>query len=204
MELKISENQYTKLILEILSSENFKNKLSLINNSYSNLKQEGLIRNSILEELNSYFLSKSKNIRAFAEHPRDNNTRVDLSIVNLENIKNPFKVEFKFQFSKDNKNLKNYWKVIQKDYEIRNSNLFILIVAHWNKQEKKEFDKKWGISSNLSRYLSSNDDWKTNIIESFNLFKDTEFVEFEKIEIEKPYKTDYHIYILSRKQKLIL
>src|SRR5690606_840727 len=125
-------------------------------------------------------------------------------IVNLENIKNPFKVEFKFQFSKDNKNLKNYWKVIQKDYEIRNSNLFILIVAHWNKQEKKEFDKKWGISSNLSRYLSSNDDWKTNIIESFNLFKDTEFVEFEKIEIEKPYKTDYHIYILSRKQKLIL
>ncbi|MGE4346894.1 MAG: hypothetical protein AB7D46_05710 [Flavobacteriaceae bacterium] len=204
MELKISENQYTKLILEILSSENFKNKLSLINNSYSNLKQEGLIRNSILEELNSYFLSKSKNIRAFAEHPRENNTRVDLSIVNLENIKNPFKVEFKFQFSKDNKNLKNYWKVIQKDYEIRNSNLFILIVAHWNKQEKKEFDKKWGISSNLSRYLSSNDDWKTNIIESFNLFKDTEFVEFEKIEIEKPYKTDYHIYILSRKQKLIL
>lgn len=204
MELKISENQYTKLILEILSSENFKNKLSLINNSYSNLKQEGLIRNSILEELNSYFLSKSKNIRAFAEHPRENNTRVDLSIVNLENIKNPFKVEFKFQFSKDNKNLKNYWKVIQKDYEIRNSNLFILIVAHWNKQEKKEFDKKWGISSNLSRYLSSNDDWKTNIIESFNLFKGTEFVEFEKIEIEKPYKTDYHIYILSRKQKLIL
>ena len=44
-------------------------------------------------------------MQAFAEHPRENKTRVDLSIVNKNNAKTPIKIEFKFQFSGDFKNL---------------------------------------------------------------------------------------------------
>ena len=191
--------KYQELILEIINSEKFKNNLEVTNNAYSNLKQEGLIRNLILEELNNHFHSlKMDSIKAFAEHPRIKGTRIDLSIVDLGNIENPFKIEFKYQFSKDCNNLKDYWKVINKDFELRVSDLFILIISDWKIEEKKDFDRKWGINSNLSRYISKKLEWRTNIIESFARFENAHLKECEKITITKPYKTDYYFYILER------
>ncbi len=193
------EIKYVELILEIINSEKFKYNLEKLNSFYANLKQEGLIRNLILEELNDYFESLDlKSLKAFAEHPRIKGTRIDLSIVDAENIEKPFKIEFKYQFSKDCNNLKDYWKIINKDFEVRVSDLFILIISDWDIDEKKIFDKKWGINSNLSRYVSKKIEWKTNIVQSFHRFENTKFNECEKITIHKPNKTDYYFYILER------
>ena len=139
-----------------------------------------------------------KSLKAIAEHPRIKGTRIDLSIVDAENIEKPFKIEFKYQFSKDCNNLKDYWKIINKDFEVRVSDLFILIISDWDIEEKKIFDKKWGINSNLSRYVSKKIEWKTNIVQSFHRFENTKFNECEKITIHKPNKTDYYFYILER------
>ena len=188
---------YVSKICEIINSTEFKENLIFINSNYSNLKQENHIRNIILEDLNSYFLKNSHNAKAFAEHPRIKG-RVDLSIVNNLNKENPFKIEFKFQFSKDNSNMENYHKVIKKDFEERMSDLFILIIANWDIQDKIKYDKKWGITSNLSRYISKNECWRQNIITSFNTFKEAKLIEFEKIEINLPYKTEYNFYLLER------
>ena len=84
-----------------------------------------------LEQINEYLIANNCiNHRAFAEHPRIDGCRVDLSIVNQECIKNPYKIEFKYQFSGDNNNMLNYWKVIKKDFELRSSDLFILIISN--------------------------------------------------------------------------
>lgn len=196
---KMTEIDNIKLILQIINSIKFRENLIKINSSYSNLKQEGLIRSLILEELNSHFCSINRSsLKAFAEHPRIEGTRIDLSIVDSFNIEKPFKIEFKYQFSKDSNCLKDYWKVINKDFEVRNSDLFILIICDWNIKEKKEYDKKWGITSNLSRYIAKNMEWKENIIESFKRFNKAQLIECEKIAITEPYKTEYYFYMLSR------
>src|SRR5690606_27920849 len=113
------------------------------------LKQENFIRNIVLEELNSFFLKNSYNLKAFAEHPRINGSRVDLSIIDRQDKENPFKIEFKFQFTKDSNHLKDYHRVIKKDFEDRKSDLFILAIANWDIQSKKDFDKEWEIKTNL-------------------------------------------------------
>lgn len=190
---------YVNKICDIINSTEFKDKMIIVNSNYSNLKQENFIRNLILEELNTFFLKNSYDIRAFAEHPRINGSRVDLSIIDVRNKKNPFKIEFKFQYSKDSNHMKDYHRVIKKDFEDRQSDLFILTIANWNIDSKKVFDKKWNISTNLSRYISKNDDWKQNILKSFNEFKDTKLIDFEKIEIDTHYKTEYYFYILEKK-----
>lgn len=198
--INMVKNEYVNTITDIINSECFRRELNNINNSYSNLKQEGLIRNLILEKLNFHFISAGlNNIKAFAEHPRVRGMRIDLSIINCEKIEKPFKIEFKYQFSKDNNNLKDYWKVINKDFEIRISDLFILVISDWETNDKKEFDEKWGITSNLSRYISKDDEWKKNIVQSFKKFENAKLIEFKKIETYQPYKTDYYFYILSRK-----
>jgi len=191
--------KYVDTICEIINSTRFKHKIISINSNYSNLKQESFIRNAILEELNKIFLDHNLGIKAFAEHPRINRSRVDLAIVNNQDKENPFRIEFKFQFSKDDNNMENYHRVINKDFEYRNSDLFILAIADWNIKSKKEYDKKWNITSNLSRYISKNDKWKQNIINSFSKFKNAELIEFEKFEIDLPYKTEYYFYLFKRK-----
>lgn len=187
---------YSDLICEIINSKRFKDKLSQINNNFPNLKQENHIRNIILEELNQNL--DNDTFRAFAEHPRIENSRVDLSIIDKSNINRPFKIEFKYQFTKDDNQMKNYHRVINKDFEYRKSDLFVLIIASWDVDSKKEFDKKWGITSNLSRYISPKNDWKKNILESFKLFEKNELIEFENILITRPYKMEYHFYLLKR------
>ena len=195
----MESKKYTDLICQIINSNHFKNKLSNVSDNFSNLKQENYIRNIILEELNQIF--DNNTVKAFAEHPRINGSRVDLSIIELNDIKNPFKIEFKYQFTKDDKEMENYHRIINKDFELRQSDLFILTIANWNINKKKEFDKKWGITSNLSRYISKHDNWKTNILESFKRFEKTELIEFEKIKFSHPYEVEYNFYILKRIKK---
>lgn len=92
-----------------------------------------------------------------------------------------------------------YHKVIKKDFEDRKSDLFILTIAHWDINEKKKVDEKWNISTNLSKYIPKNDDWKQNINTSFKKFKNTELIEFDKFEIDLPYKTEYYFYLIKWK-----
>ena len=93
----------------------------------------------------------------------------------------------------------NYWKVIKKDFELRSSDLFILIISNWDKKEKERFDNKWGISSNLSRYISNKDNWKDNIRSSFQTIENTILIETEKITLSFPFEIDYYFYILKNK-----
>lgn len=86
--------QISNTIYEIIKSVDFKNRLEKINNNYPNLKQENVIRNTILEHFNDFYANE--HVRAFAEHPRVNNTRVDLSIVNKYCFCTPYKIELKF------------------------------------------------------------------------------------------------------------
>ena len=55
-----SKNELKELInsqiSEIIQSNQFQERLTFINENYSNLKQELLIRNTILELLNQFFL----------------------------------------------------------------------------------------------------------------------------------------------------
>lgn len=184
------------LIAQIINSNSFKQKLSAISSNYPNLKQENHIRNYILEELNREFLETT--FKAFAEHPRLNTTRVDLGIVNGQESKNPFRIEFKYQFSKDNFDLSDYGFVIRRDFEERKSDLFILTIAHWDIQKKIKFDKHWGIDSNLSRYISRSDTWKNNIQECFEMFENTKLTIFDNIEVDSSFGMQYHFYMLSR------
>lgn len=193
------DEKYDEIIINIIESEEFHDQLECINHNYNNLKQESFIRNYILEKINEYFISKGKiDIRAFAEHPRVNQTRVDLSVVDQSTVLKPFKIEFKYQFSGDDNNMLNYWKVIEQSYEYRESNLLILIITHSDKKEKAEYDEKWGITSNLSRYISSNENWKQNIRESFKRFPNGTLVETEVIKLRKPLASEYCFYILKR------
>lgn len=206
IEKKVNINPfYEKIIHDIINSEDLKKRLEIINENYNNLKQENLIRNYILETLNDYFDNEGlQHLKAFAEHPRINLSRVDLSIVDSNSIvdgdnkENSYKIEFKYQFSGDNKNMTKYKHVIKKDFEDRKSSLFILIIAQWDKPSKKDFDEKWGISSKLNRYISKNNDCKQNIKNTFQTFPNSVLIEYEEIKIEKPFNMEYHFYVLKR------
>lgn len=186
--------EITDIIYKTISSQNFKNKLESINLNYPNLKQESFIRNTLLEIFNKSY--SSPKIRAFAEHPREKG-RTDLSIVNLEN-NSVFKIELKFQFTKDDNHFKKYDKIVIKDFDTKNSDLFILIVCSFDIQEKKEFDNNWGISSNLSRFHSDKQHWKENIKVCFDGFLEKAGLQEFEINISKPYPTYYNFYLLNR------
>ena len=65
-----------------------------------------------------------------ADSTKDKRIDIDSEsdMVDAENIEKPFKIEFKYQFSKDCNNLKDYWKIINKDFEVRVSDLFIFVI----------------------------------------------------------------------------
>lgn len=201
-------------IYSLITSDDLKKMLEKININYSNLKQEGLIRNAILELYNEKYADEQ--YRAFAEHPRTNgkditksNNRVDLSITNLKlfNDKNEAKtynVELKYHFPKHRKKFLDYKQSIVSEFKDRKSDMFILIVADWNSDEKGKFDKKWNIKTDLSKYLSSDNKWEQNLQDCFNevicelIDYKSEFMEIIKIEIDKPYFTKYNFYIIKK------
>ncbi|MGN6802010.1 MAG: hypothetical protein ACTHJN_08900 [Ginsengibacter sp.] len=191
-------------MLEVLKSDSFKKSLELINVNYPNLKQEGVIRNAILDELNRIFKNENSSKKAFAEHPRLAGKRVDLSIVDREELKTPFLIEFKFQFSNDYHGLSRFKEVIEHDFQRsmgeRQTDLFVLIVVSWDKESKREFDKKWDLSSNLDRFVGSDENWKNRITDTFHSFDDCQLDELDFV-INRPYETNYKFFLLSRNCK---
>lgn len=157
-----------------------------------------------MEKLNEFFNSKNTYYKALAEYPRENKTKKDLSIINVIDELAPYKVEFKYQFSKDFNKDRNYVNFINRDYDDRNSNMFILIVAHLDIDEKKEYDKKWGVINGLAKYVSKHDNWESIFDEPFCYFEGcSDLLKFQ-INIDEPYKTKYLFYVLLKKGSVSL
>lgn len=210
-------------IHDIIKSDDFEKVLEKINTNYSNLKQEGVIRNGILELYNEKYANEQ--FRAFAEHPRvqknngedkrKSSNRVDLSITDLHLLvecelnkelkPKTYNIELKYHFPKHRNNFSDYKQSILSEFKDRKSDMFILIVADWNSKEKKEFDDKWKIKTNLSRHLSNDNNWQQNLQDSFNKvicdLKDYEcdLMEIVKVQVKEPYLTDYYFYLLRTK-----
>lgn len=191
-------------IIKIIDSQEFHDELNKINKNYFNLKQESFIRNRILEKLNEVFKNKNTNYKALAEYPRENNTKTDLSIINVVDGLAPYKVEFKYQFSKDFKKDRDYVNFINRDYDNRNSNMFILIAVHPDIDEKKAYDKKWGVQNGLAKYVSKDTDWESIFDKPFFYFKECSDLMRFQININEPYKTKYLFYVLSKRESFSL
>ena len=197
-----------KQLLSIIESDEFKYKLNELNDNFFNLKQELHIRDLLLALFNKYH--SQKGLRAIAEHPRlekektteeerTSYTRVDLSLVNEEFLKTPFKIELKYHFPKDKGGFSEYQESIQKHFFSRNSNGFILIVCDSNRDLRKKFEEKWDIDTIFPKLSKEDDIWKENLKEKFRNTADSEAYFFE-ISVEKPFETTYHFFILERKK----
>lgn len=205
----MDKEKLSSLLYNKLNSNEFRLVLESINCNYPNLKQELFIRNEILESLNKEFsFSKEEQYKAFAEHPRGGKgSRIDLSIIDKNNLDNPLLIEFKFQYPDDLIKF-NYSKTIEKDFQFQKhkthlTDLFILFIACWDSKHKIEFDNVWQIDSNLSRYQVSDGKsiiWKDRLNKDFENFnKDGMLLETIEHRIEKPYVVNYYIYFLKRK-----
>ena len=189
-----------KQLLEIIESDEFKNKLNELNDNFFNLKQEIHIRNLLVELFNQKHKEQGK--RAIAEYPRIAKTRVDLSLIDKNNTETPFKIEFKYHFPKDKGGFSEYQESIQKHFEDRESNGFILIVCNSNTEERESFEKVWLFKKTIFSELSldkNNYKWKENLEEKFRNTADSKAYFFE-ITVEKPFETTYHFFILERKK----
>ena len=189
-----------KQLLEIIESDEFRVQLSELNDNFFNLKQEIHIRNLLVELFNQKHKEQGK--RAIAEYPRIAKTRVDLSLINKNNTETPFKIEFKYHFPKDKGGFSEYQESIQKHFEDRESNGFILIVCNSNTEERESFEKVWLFKKTIFSELSldkNNYKWKENLEEKFRNTADSKAYFFE-ITVEKPFETTYHFFILERKK----
>ena len=195
-------------LLEIIRSDEFRVQLAELNDNFFNLKQELHIRDLLLVLFNKYH--SQEGIRAIAEHPRlekektteeerTSYTRVDLSLVDEKNPKAPFKIELKYHFPKDKGGFSEYQESIQKHFENRGSNGFILIVCDSDKDLRKKFEEKWDIETIFPKLSKEDNIWKENLEEKFKNTADSQAY-FSEITVEKPFKTTYHFFILERKK----
>lgn len=193
-------------IKHVISSEYFSKSLIEINENFFNLKQESHIRNSLLIQLNNYFRLSGLAYKAISEHPRVKGTRVDLSIVDLNELDKIFTIEFKFQFIGDykGKDISNRTNEVEYDLIQKNSDLFILIVVEWERGnvQKLDFDQKHGLNTSLTRYnKDGHSDWKKSLEEIFIQFSSAKNWTEENIQIEQPYLTIYNFFFLQNEQK---
>lgn len=189
----------------IISSNSFHESLTEINENFFNLKQESHIRNVLLIYINNFFKKNNINYKALSEYPRINDTRVDLSIVNLNYLDEIFKIELKFQLVGDYKpnHLIHRKNEISYDFEEKDSDLFILIIIEWDDYEKLAFDKTCGLEKSLIHYNKGKlVSWREEISLLFQSFQNTTLHIHKKIEISKPYKTAYQFYFLTNENKL--
>ena len=197
-----------KKLLEIIHSNEFRVQLAELNDNFFNLKQELHIRDLLLVLFNKYH--SQEGIRAIAEHPRlekektteeerTSYTRVDLSLVDEKNPKAPFKIELKYHFPKDKGGFSEYQESIQKHFEDRGSNGFILIVCDSDKDLRKKFEEKWDIETIFPKLSKEDNIWKENLEEKFKNTADSQAY-FSEITVEKPFKTTYHFFILEGKK----
>ena len=195
-------------LLEIIRSDEFRVQLAELNDNFFNLKQELHIRDLLLVLFNKYH--SQEEIRAIAEHPRlekektteeerTSYTRVDLSLVDEKVPKAPFKIELKYHFPKDKGGFSEYQESIQKHFENRGSNGFILIVCDSDKDLRKKFEEKWDIETIFPKLSKEDNIWKENLEEKFKNTADSQAY-FSEITVEKPFKTTYHFFILEGKK----
>lgn len=199
-----------KKLLEIIRSDEFRVQLAELNDNFFNLKQELHIRDLLLVLFNKYH--SQEGFRAIAEYPRRkkpetledgriSHTRVDLSLVDKEEKKKPFKIEFKYHFPKDKGEFSEYQKSIQKHFTKRGSNGFILIVCDSDTNGRENFENTWLNDKTIFSDLSSDDlKWKNNLKEKFENTADSQAY-FSEITVEKPFKTTYHFFILEGKKE---
>lgn len=194
-------NKMFNQLLSIIESDEFKYKLNELNNNFFNLKQEIHIRNLLVELFNQKH--KEEGERAIAEYRVPNkDIRIDLALVNKDNKENTFKIELKYHFPKDKGGFSEYQESIQKHFEDRESNGFILIVCNSNTEERESFEKVWLFKKTIFSELSldkNNYKWKENLEEKFRNTADSKAYFFE-ITVEKPFETTYHFFILERKK----
>lgn len=198
-----------KKLLEIIRSDEFRVQLAELNDNFFNLKQELHIRDLLLVLFNKYH--SQEGFRAIAEHPRlekektteeerTSYTRVDLSLVDEKVPKAPFKIELKYHFPKDKGGFSEYQESIQKHFENRGSNGFILIVCNSDKDLRKKFEEKWDIETIFPKLSKEDNIWKENLEEKFKNTADSQAYFFE-ITVDKPFKTTYHFFILEKKEE---
>ena len=194
-------NKMFNQLLSIIESDEFKYKLNELNDNFFNLKQEIHIRNLLVELFNQKH--KEEGERAIAEYRVPNkDIRIDLALVNKDNKENTFKIELKYHFPKDKGGFSEYQESIQKHFEDRESNCFILIVCNSNTEERESFEKVWLFKKTIFSELSldkNNYKWKENLEEKFRNTADSKAYFFE-ITVEKPFETTYHFFILERKK----
>ena len=193
-------NKMFNQLLSIIESDEFRVQLSELNDNFFNLKQEIHIRNLLVELFNQKY--KEEGERAIAEYRVPNkDIRIDLALVNKDNKENTFKIELKYHFPKDKGGFSEYQESIQKHFEDRESNGFILIVCNSNTEERESFEKVWLFKKTIFSELSldkNNYKWKVNLEEKFRNTADSKAYFFE-ITVEKPFETTYHFFILERK-----
>lgn len=192
---------FLNIIQEIVHSVHFYQRLNEINLHFFNLKQESHIRNALLIELNQYFHQHDLAYSAISEYPRINNTRVDLSIVDLETRAVIYKVEFKFQLIGDYKarDLVYRHREVEYDFVEKDSDLFVLIVIDWDDMAKRAYDLSRGFVSSLTQYnKGDNQAWPETVQSIFAYYPQAEFQQSEKISLNSPYATDYHFYYLAK------
>lgn len=199
----MDKTQATDHLRDILESDALMQRLEQIAFNYPNLKQEGHIRNAVLEIFNHFNAGRIPAIRAVAEQ-RIDKKKVDLCFVNEKIPDDPVQIEFKFQFSKDFNRFSKYRSTIEHDLEKRNSDAFVLIVADWDKKEKAEFDRKWNLKPNLNKYICNRDincegdpEWKDNLCKLVNSFELTSAEIIERV-VDEPYTIKYYFYLLIK------
>jgi hypothetical protein len=154
-----------------------------------------------LEQLNKEFEKNEEiKLKSIAEHPRIEGKRVDLSIVNKDNLGTPYRIEFKYQYSGDLNQQKKTRELIEKDYNLRGSDMFILVLLDFERNKKDDLDKNWGIHNGISKYVSKTEEWIVNLNNSISDYKKTDDLKeinhtFTIDEIEYRYK----IIIISKK-----
>ena len=146
--------------------------MEVIHSNFFNLKQEGHIRDLVLELFNE---NRDDNLFSVAEYPRNGLKRVDYCILKKgkEKFEIEYTVEYKFQFSGDFKNFKKFdsddkgfEKVFKSDFDTKKVNdkktdCFILFVADW----EDEFEKRSAMEGKfdnmkISRFQTDKN-WRT-------------------------------------------
>ena len=185
-----------KKLLEIIRSDEFRVQLAELNDNFFNLKQELHIRDLLVE----FFNQKCKeDERAIAEYRKDpnKNIRIDLALVK-RSPKEEILIEFKYHFPKDpqiekKQSLKRYFE------ERKECDYLISIVCDGNKKEREQFEKEWLNKKTIfaDRY-SGDSQWKEKLVEELKpLGRSFDSIE---IEVDKPFETTYHFFILERKK----
>ena len=188
-------------LLEIIRSDEFRVRLVELNNNFFNLKQELHIRDLLLVLFNKYH--SQEGFRAIAEYRVRNEKvphkkiRIDLALVN-KSSKEKILIEFKYHFPKDpqiekKQSLKRYFEEREKCHYL------ISIVCNGNKEKREQFEKEWlDKKTDFAGRYSESTQWKDKLEGELKpLGRSFESIE---IEVDKPFETTYHFFILEREK----